>query len=256
MAEKIDTQNLVLHGVGQAYLLGADGKVTTKLGSLQTMDIEISSTNTDVYGGDSLFPIFNFIKEKSATFKFKNACFDLNVVAAANGVSVATGGVAFGHEEFTMSSATYTLAVTTGVDVDSVVLTTADGTVLTKVAASPTATNTYMVSDKGVVTVSTGLQAASLICDYVYTSENGATVDVLTTSVPGYVELRHTSFPVEMNNGKKAVLSTRIYKARCDGALKLDYSRGEAVAPELTFKSVDPKRTDKKFVSYSVTYVA
>ena len=60
---KIDTTNLVLYGVGEAYLLSGDGKVTAKLGSLQDMAIEVSATMEDVFGGDGLFPIFNFIKK-------------------------------------------------------------------------------------------------------------------------------------------------------------------------------------------------
>ena len=37
---KIDTKNLVLHGVGEAFLLSGDGKVSAKLGSLQDMTID------------------------------------------------------------------------------------------------------------------------------------------------------------------------------------------------------------------------
>ena len=73
---KIDTKNLVLHGVGEAFLLSGDGKVSAKLGSLQDMTIEVTATMEDVFGGDGLFPIYNYIKEKSASFKFKNACFE------------------------------------------------------------------------------------------------------------------------------------------------------------------------------------
>ncbi len=68
-------------------------------------------------------------------------------------------------------------------------------------------------------------------------------------------QMRHTSQPTELPNGRKAVLTTRVYKARCEGGLTLSYARGEATAPELNFKSVDPLRGDKKFVSYSVSYV-
>ena len=35
-----------------------------------------------------------------------------------------------------------------------------------------------------------------------------------------------------------------------------EYTRDGAVAPEVTFKSVDPQRTDKRFVSYSLEVVA
>ena len=254
MAEKVDTKNLVLTGVGTAYLLGADGKINAVLGKMQSMKIEITSTIQDVYGGDGLFPIFNFIKEKSANFKFKNAVFDLDVVATSQGTTVATGSIALGHEEFTLSGTIHTLTNVTGLDLDTVVI-TADGTTLTKVADASTGTASYAITEAGAITFTSDVTGKAIVADYVYTDTNGQTVDVLTNSVPGYVQLRHESQPTELKNGKKVVLTTIIYKARCEGGLSLDYSRGEAVAPELTFKSVDPERTDKKFISYSVRYV-
>lgn len=131
-----------------------------------------------------------------------------------------------------------------------------DGVGLTRVEGSPTGTKTFAVTSAGVLDFSSDLTAGTQVhIDYVYTVTDGSTVDVKTTSVPGYVELRHTSQPTELPNGRKAVLTTRVYKARCEGGLTLSYARGEATAPELNFKSVDPLRGDKKFVSYSVSYV-
>lgn len=250
---KIDSKNLVLYGVGTAYMLGADGSVQAKLGSLQNMTIEITSTIEDVFGGDSLFPIFNFIKEKGANFKFTNACFDLDVVAASQGVAATTGGVALGHETVTITSNAAALSVTSGIDVDSVMVLHGD-TVLTKVDSLSDTTNSFTVTAAGALAFSNDV-TGSVTVDYIYSVTDGTTVNVLTNSVPGYVQLRHESFPTDLPNGKKAVLTTVVYKARCEGSLSLDYSRGEAVAPELSFKSVDPGRADHKFVSYSLRYV-
>ena len=78
----------------------------------------------------------------------------------------------------------------------------------------------------------------------------------MTDSVPGYVELRHVSNVTEIPDGKggtkKVRLYTRVYKARCDGGFNLEQTRDGATAPEVTFTSVDPERSDKRFVSYSV----
>ena len=252
---KIDTKNLVLHGVGEAFLLSGDGKVSAKLGSLQDMTIEVTATMEDVFGGDGLFPIYNYIKEKSASFKFKNACFDLNVVAASQGEAVAEGAFAFGSEDIVVKASDNKLLVDSGVEVESVIA-VVDGVGLTRVEGSPTGTKTFAVTSAGVLDFSSDLTAGTQVhIDYVYTVTDGSTVDVKTTSVPGYVELRHTSQPTELPNGRKAVLTTRVYNARCEGGLTLSYARGEATAPELNFKSVDPLRGDKKFVSYSVSYV-
>ena len=248
---KIDTENLVIHGVGSAYLIGTNGSAV-KLGTLQDMTIEVSSSTEDVFGGDGLYPIFNYIKEKSATFKFKNATFDLGLLGASQGVDVTAGGFAFGNEALVVA-ASKTLAITTGVEVESVAV-VCDGVILTRVAGTPSA-GEYTVTTAGAMTFNTAEVGKTADVSYVYTTTDGSTLDVLTTSVPGYVELRHTSQPTELPDGKNVILSTRIYKARCEGSLSVNQARGEASAPELSFKSVDPKRTDKKFVSYSVTYV-
>lgn len=251
---KIDSKNLVLYGIGTAYMLGSDGKVQAKLGSLQNMTIEITSTIEDVFGGDSLFPIFNFIKEKGANFKFTNACFDLDVVAASQGVTAEEGGIALGHEEVSISAKKANLSITKNVDIDSVMVMYNDK-VLTKVDSLVDKTSSFTVTAAGALNFSDDITTGKATVDYIYTVADGSTVDVLTTSIPGYVQLRHESFPTELPDGRKAVLTTVVYKARCEGGLSLDYSRGEAVAPELSFKSVDPGRLDKKFVSYSLRYV-
>ena len=251
---KIDSKNLVLYGIGTAYILGSDGKVQAKLGSLQNMTIEITSTIEDVFGGDGLFPIFNFIKEKGANFKFTNACFDLDVVAASQGVAATAGGVALGHEEVEIKSNKAQLSISKDIDIDSVMVIVNDET-LTKVDTLTSKTKAFTVASTGALQFSSDIATGTAIVDYIYAVTDGSTVDVLTTSVPGYVQLRHESFPTELPNGRKAVLTTIVYKARCEGGLSLDYTRGEAVAPELSFKSVDPGRVDKKFVSYSLRYV-
>lgn len=250
---KIDSKNLVLYGVGTAYMLSADGTVQAKLGSLQNMTIEITSTIEDVFGGDSLFPIFNFIKEKGANFKFTNACFDLDVMAASQGVSATSGGVAIKREEVTITSHSAQLSVTSGVDTSSVMV-MKDGVALNKVDSVASGTNGFTVTAAGALSFTNDV-TGTVTVDYLHSVTDGTTVDVLTNSVPGYVQLRHESFPTELPNGRKAVLTTVVYKARCEGSLSLDYSRGEAVAPELSFKSVDPGRSDHKFVSYSLRYV-
>ena len=106
---KLDSKNLVLHGVGEAFLLSADGKIAGRLSRLQSMTIEVTSETEDVYGGDSLFPFFNYIKSKSATFKFKNATFDMDVLAVTQGSEVEEGGEVNALETVKVSSSKATL---------------------------------------------------------------------------------------------------------------------------------------------------
>ena len=226
---KID--NLVLHGVGEAYLLSPDGKIATRLTKMQSMSIEVTSESEDVYGGDSLFPILNFIKSKSAQFKFKNAVFDMNVLAATQGVNLDENGDINVSETITVSNHSATLTHTSG-DTE------------------------FSVTESGSVKFADTFEDTTVEVSYICSSASAQAVNVLTDSVPGYVELRHTSKPITLPDGRTVRLHTRVYKAVCDGGFTLEYTRDGAVAPEVTFKSVDPQRADKRFVSYSLEVVA
>lgn len=249
---KID--NLVLHGVGEAYLLSPDGKIATRLSKMQSMSIEVTSESEDVYGGDSLFPILNFIKSKSAQFKFKNALFDMNVLSATQGSAVQTGGEISAFEKVNVTNHTATLNHTTNVEVDSVIVIN-NGINMKRVTSTPTGDTEFSVTESGALTFGDTFEDTTVDVSYIYTDNNAVSVDVKTSDVPGFVELRHASKVITMKDGKKYQVYTRVYKAVCDGSFSLEYTRDGAVAPEVSFKSVDPERADGKFVSYSVVEV-
>lgn len=103
------------------------------------------------------------------------------------------------------------------------------------------------------ISVDTSYAGSSLEAFYDYTVTAGAIgTSVLTTSVPGYVTISHRSKPMKQKNGRVIRIYTKIYRARCDGTLKIDFKHKEAFAPELTFNMVDPERQDKKYISFTV----
>lgn len=253
---KINTDSLVLHGVGEAVLLDQNGKASATLMRLQNMTIEITSEIEDVYGGDSLFPFFNYIKSKSASFKFKDATFNLNVLAATQGTEVVDGAEAFGSETLTVTGGKATLSVTAGVQPESVVV--VHGNTTLKYTTDTVETGTFSVTEAGALTFFAEDIADNekVYVSYVYDVADGLATHIKTTDIPGYVELRHISNPTELKDGTIVQVHTRVYKARCDGGFSLEQTRDGATAPEVTFKSVDPERQDKRFVSYSVIKVA
>lgn len=252
---KIQTDSLVLHGVGEALLLDTQGKVSSTLARLQSMTVEITAEMEDVYGGDSLFPFFNYIKSKSATFKFKDATMNMNVLAATQGSEVIEGGEVCATEDVEVDNNTAQLSATTGVDVNSVIVMNGDVTLVR--ATDTPATGEYNVSETGLITFATDEfeDGAELRVSYVYTVETGTSVHIKTTDIPNFVELRHVSNPTELEDGRIVQAHIRVYKARCDGGFNLEQTRDGATAPEVTFKSVDPKRADKRFVSVSIVEV-
>ena len=252
------TTDLVLEGVGSAYMIGTDGSISP-LGKLEDMQISISTTTEKVYGGDSIFNFYEFIKEKTCGFTFTNATFNLNMIQLSQGSSDAVGEC-YGSDIVTSATHTAQLTVTSGISTkagDTSIIDNTTGLPLTVVTGAPTKATEVQISASGVVTFYTSVaDGGSYTISYVYTKSGTVGTDILTTSVPGFVELRHISKTITMPSGVKYRVHTRIYKARCDGKLDIDFKRSAASAPKLTFTSLDPQRADKKFCSFTIEEVA
>ena len=219
---KIQTDSLVLHGVGEALLLDANGKVSTTLARLQSMTVEITAEMEDVYGGDSLFPFFNYIKSKSATFKFKDATMNMNVLAVTQGSELTEGGEVCATEDVVVTEDSAQLEAKTGVEVDSVIVRNGDET-LKRVTGTPK-TGEYSVSETGRLTFATDEfeDETELRVSYIHKVELGTSVHIKTSDIPNFVELRHVSNPTELEDGRVVQAHIRVYKARCDGGFNFN----------------------------------
>lgn len=241
-------KNFFVNGVGTGYLIAKDGTLLPLM-DMQDMTIEINSTMEQVYGGDALFAIYTYIKEKSAQFTFTNASFSLDMLKISQGATINTGGEVFGDDNILVTAGAGTLTAASGVDVSSVVVVEdVTGKVYSKVASSPS-TGQFTVTTGGVMGFATADNGKELKVSYIFTDATAETADILTTSVPGFVELRHKSQPIEQPDGSKVEIHTRVFKARSDGKINIDFKRGNAYAPKMSFVSVDPQRNDKRFVS-------
>jgi hypothetical protein len=229
------------------------------------MTISISTSTEKVYGGDSIFNFYEFVKEKSCTFEFTNATFNLGMIQLSQGTTV-VAGECYGSEVVTANTHAAQLAQTANITTilsEITVVDNATGLKLTPVSGTPANANEVKVAANGAVTfyttIADGLQYT---ISYVYRPTAGtAGTDILTTSVPGFVELRHISKqivmpPTETDAGGTYRVHTRVYRARCDGALNIDFKRGAASAPKLKFASLDPQRADKKFCSITLEKIA
>jgi len=251
---------LVIQGVGSANLIGTDG-TKTPMGKLQDMTIEISTTMEKIYGGDSIFNFFEFVKEKSMTFTFTSAIFNMNMLKLSQGSTTGAGEL-YKDEVVTVDGTTQLgiLSVVTGVTpADIIVSKTSDGTIFKYMTGTvPVATKfTFDATTSTLKFFATDVAVdTEFDVSYAYTKVGLVSQDILTTSVPGFVELRHTSNPTLMPDGNTYILHTRVYKARCDGKLSINHKRGAAEAPKLAFSSLDPQRADKKFCSITMELVA
>ena len=252
------TTDLVLEGIGESFLLGTDGSVSP-LGKLQDMKISITTSTEKVFGGDSIFQFYEFIKDKTCSFTFTNATFNLNMIELSQG-STASAGELYGNETLTVAAKTLTLSKTANVSTvigDTSVVDVDTAKPLTPVAATPT-DGQFTITAAGVITLGgTVADGKQFLVNYVYTDTvNTVGTDILTTSVPGFCELRHKSKQILMPDGHTYQVHTRVYRARCDGKLDVDFKRGAASAPSLTFSSLNPDRADKKFLSFTIEKVS
>lgn len=249
------TNELVLHGVGKGLVVYQDGS-TVPFTNAQSVSIEISSTDEDVYGGDGLFPIFSFIKEKGGSLKITNATTSIKHLEVTQGAEVTTteAKALMVSDVKTPASGTCTLSKTAGIDVSTVTcVKQATGEALTRVETDP-AEGQFSVTEAGVVKVNDGVTEA-LDFSYCYTSNKAISAKLATNAIPGVVEYRH-HLVTEDVNGKKYNVFFRVYQAKCSGSFQFNMERGTASAPSLEFKLLDPKREDNAFLDYTIEEVA
>ena len=229
-------ENFFVEGSGKAVIVGDNGKLS--LIHLQDMTLDLSSKMEDIFGGESLFPVFSYMSEKGAKATFTNASMSLEAFNLTQGTTQDKEATLFSDETVTVGAGgELAVAHAATADKASFVVSDKDGNVLPVTGGN----------------VDSAHNGEEVNVFYTYTATVGAIgASALTTSVPGYVSIYHRSKPMKQKNGRVVRILTTIYKARSDGSLKLDFKHKNAYAPELTFNAVDPEREDKKFMSFAI----
>ena len=231
-------ENFFVEGSGKAVVAGESGKL--EMIHLQDMDLELSSKMEDIFGGESNMPIYQYQSEKGVKAKFTNASMSLALFNLSQGVTSSKSATIFKNEDVVVGADGSIKLTEATADLATLIVSEADGTVVPVVDGK----------------VDKTLAATTVSAFYNYTTTvNAIGSDVLTTSIPGYAQIFHTSKPIKQKNGRIVRIYTTIYKARCDGAFKLNLKHKSAFAPEITFNAADPERADKKFLSITVVDV-
>ena len=265
MATNKNGKPIVLNGVGSLVLKQvSDGKVEViKCGTLQDLKLSFSASDDKVYGGDSPTPIYILSKDQSLTISATEATFSLEYLAVTNGAKMSNGGSLFFDVPATLIASGNTFTVPgnlTTIDPTSVIATVsddADGVVNVKALSYTTkatpSTGQFNITTAGVMTFAGGDVAGKYISlSGVYTDEDSRKATITTASVPQFVEIRHVSNPVDMGDGKKVVIHTRIFRARATGKFEIDHKRQEAYAPNMEFEALyDTQRKDGRIAEIS-----
>ena len=235
---------IVLAGVGTAFLNVAGKRI--KLGTLQDMTVTFSGSLEKVYGGDGLIPIYIFDKEQSVKVDFTDAEFNLDWLAFVKGATMATGGQLIYDEEVTVATAAGQLTKTSLIIPSSVIaVDKATGIAYTNIGitGTPTATQ-FTATAAGVLAFNAAANTKVMQMNYLYTDTTSNMASITSASLPGYVEIRHTSKPVDMGDGYTNILHTVIYRAKSEGSLSIDHKRQSAATPKISFEVFDAGRSD------------
>lgn len=108
-------KNMIIKGVGElfAYVKNAQGLIVPKLlgARFNTLKMDFKVDLESIYGGDGLFRIDSFVKNKEIDISLENAEFDLNQLAILLGADVTIADT--GAEVFVMSEAVKPTAAST-----------------------------------------------------------------------------------------------------------------------------------------------
>lgn len=252
-------KNFVLNGVGTAWAKRVvNGKEESyKLGTLQTMKLSFSSSDEKVYGSDALPPIFILNKESSVSASFTEARFNLDYLGVTNGAEIDNNGTLVFTVEPTLivSGTSFTVPnVSNVIPEDTIVNIAADPQMeveketLKYTAGTPSA-GEFTIDASGAITLGAAAANKYIEVSGLRTDTTSRRATMKSNSVPQFVEIRHVSNPVDMGDGKKIILHTRIFRARATGKLDIDHERQKASAPQLEFEVMyDTNRTDGKIL--------
>ena len=256
MAAASGNTQVVLHGIGSGMLINVSDKSVVPIDKATDFSAEISVSSEKVFGGDSLFPILTFIKEKGGKLTITNAVFSLGMLKSTQAAALTTAGSSKKLVKETITVATGTAAQVTST---SGVSTTVGDTVAYKVAApdvavaqvasAPTGAVQFTISAAGVVAFGSST-SGDYVFSYYVTDTNAQTATIKTNVFPGSYEFRWR-MTTEDTAGIQYYFDIRATNVKCSGGFTVDLKRGTAVAPKMEFEVLAPV-SGYDFISYTL----
>lgn len=233
MATNNNNKDLILHGIGKGIIRDTSTGKVLSWDKGQTLNIQLNTSSEDVYGGDSLFPIFTYATQTESTITFTNATFKPNQLGFMLSSNTTDTGVR--SKEFvdiTKSSTKLSEAELTNVTV--LIVTDPDGNVMEFTQTGTAQSNKIDISTTGEIKFGDSTKEGTYNVLYEYDS-NGIQTTVLANSLPNPVEVHIIFYPEDIDGNKK-VMNIDIPYARCDGNVTFETGRDSATTPELVFK--------------------
>lgn len=236
-----ENKDIILKGIGKGFIRNKITGAVLSWDKGQTLNIELSTSSEDVYGGDSLSPIYTYATQTEATVTFTNATLKANQLAFMLKSDLVNTAVK-AQEIVDITKSTEKLSTADLTSVKPLFVIGPDGeTVAFTQTGSPTGTQVD-ISETGTVTFGESAVEGTYKVVYEYDA-NGTQTIILADSLPDPVEVHIVFYPEDLQGNKK-VMNIDIPHARCDGNVTLETGRDSAATPELVFKVLKQEDLD------------
>ena len=238
-------KGLLLHGIGAGVLKSVTGKIA-EMTTSQSMNMNITATTEDVYGGDGLCPLYTYISKKEGTVEITNAEFKLSQVQIAQGTNITTTGNKRNYRVLITKDDKQLIKDGVLSDVEVIAVIGPDGN---------DASAAVTVTDTGTVTFGDDADAGEYAVWFKATDANSVKAEMLKNAMPE-VATFNWMFTTEDSEGKKYQIDIYARRVRADGELKIETARDKATTPSLKIKILDPGDGHDDFAVITITPLA
>lgn len=228
----------ILYGVGKAALRDyANPKKLIAMSDMQDLSIESTYSAEDITGGNKMFPIASFPKDKALNISATNATFNWNMLEYLEGSEIKTEDVVMADmmEVKIPANGVVTLEHT---PIENSVL------VMGFEAGEEPAANVFKVEDKTVTFVANDAGKLANIF-YQYNGSEKAISYGVTQKTMAKPFIFDYTFPVHDEDTQITHYATlSVYKAKCTSGFSLDAAHQTAVTQKFEASAQDAQRLD------------
>lgn len=238
-------KGLLLHGIGAGVLKTVTGKIM-EMSTSQSMNMNITATTEDVYGGDGPFPLYTYISKKEGTVEITNAEFKLSQVQVAQGTKITSDGNKRNYRVLITKDSAKFINDATLTGVETIAVIGPDG---------QDASANVTISDVGAVTFGEKAVAGEYAVWFKATDANSVKAEMLKNAMPE-VATFNWMFTTEDSEGNKYQIDIYARRVRSDGEFKIETARDKATTPTLKIKILDPGDGHDDFAVVTITPLA
>lgn len=246
--------NEIIYGVGRTALRDfVDKTKVVALSKLKNVNVEMTSNEEPLFGGDSPYAFATFPKDKSIKASAENATFSIELMNTTQGATITTGAVNMTEIRTIIIPADGEVVLDPAPIADSV---SVSG--YTEGTAGSLTTGQFAMDTVETDTIDFAIADAGKEVDIIYQyagSATAKTMSITKDSLAKPVEFTHIVDIFNDNNVKVAVGMLVIYKAKANNSWNFNLEPQKAFAPKVEFEALDPKRPDGKLWDFVVNPV-